>query len=106
MAQKVTARFKWDYSRTNRLEVFQALIAEILETSELFREFWYETEVAAHLQGTHSVDVEEVGRITFQHTSYVVEEAAGQRLMLFAPIDADSADRLRRFNALAGDQSK
>jgi len=98
MARKVTARFKWDYSRTTRIHVFEALIAEMLERCPLFREYWHESEVASHLQGFHSVDVAGLGRITLQHSSYAVEEAPSQRLMLFAPLDAESALRLAELN--------
>ncbi len=94
MAQKVTARFKWDYSRTTRVHVFEALISDMLEKSAEFREFWHESDVASHLQGVHSVEVDGVGRITMQHSSYTVDEAPSQRLMLFAPIDRESATRL------------
>jgi len=98
MARKVTARFKWDYSRTTRIHVFEALITDMLERSALFRELWYESDVASHLQGVHSVDVPALGRITLQHSSYTVEDATGQRLMLFAPLDCESAIRLAELN--------
>ena len=48
MGQRLTARFKWDYSRTARPEVFDALIAELHELSDLFRECWQESEILAH----------------------------------------------------------
>ncbi len=96
MAKKLTARLKWDYSRTTRIEVFDALIAEMLGQSEAFREYWNESEIVAHFEGMHTVEVAGVGEITMQHTSYVIEEAPGQRMLLFAPVDAESAERLRR----------
>ncbi|MCW3835665.1 helix-turn-helix transcriptional regulator [Sphingomonas canadensis] len=95
MARKLTARLKWDYSRTTRLEVFDALIAEMLEVSETFRQFWNESEIVAHFEGMHTLEVAGVGSITMQHTSYVIEEAPGQRMMIFAPVDELSASRLR-----------
>ena len=71
------------------------IIAEMLERSPMFREFWHESEIIAHLSGTHNLETE-VGTITMQHTSYAIEQAPSQRLMLFAPADAASAATLRR----------
>lgn len=96
MVKRITARFKWDYSRTTRVELFDRLIAEMLEASPEFAEFWHESEIVAHFEDIHDADVPGVGRITLQHTSYAIEEAPSQRLMLFAPVDAESAERLRR----------
>lgn len=95
MAKKLTARLKWDYSRTARVQVFDALIAEMLDQSDAFRDYWNASEIVAHFEGQHTLDIAGVGPITMQHTSYVIEEAPGQRLMLFAPVDAESAERLR-----------
>jgi transcriptional regulator with XRE-family HTH domain len=99
MMQRLTARFKWDYSRTARVEVFDALIAEMLERSETFREFWDESEIVAHFEDIHTATVPGIGKITLRHTSYAIEEAPSQRLMVFAPIDAESAERLRSLEA-------
>jgi transcriptional regulator with XRE-family HTH domain len=95
MARKLTARLKWDYSRTTQVDVFDALIAEMQERSETFREFWRDSEITAHFEGTHTLEVAGVGEITMQHSSYAIEEAPSQRLMLFAPVDEVSAERLR-----------
>lgn len=99
MAQRLTARFKWDYSRTSKPEVFDAIITELLEQSEIFRECWQESEILAHFEHINTADMPGVGNITFRHTSYAVEGAPGQRLILFAPIDAVSAGRLARLAA-------
>jgi transcriptional regulator with XRE-family HTH domain len=95
MVQRLTARLKWDYSRTTKLEFFDALIEEMVDLSELFREYWYRSDIVAHFEGIHTVQVAGVGEITFQHTSYAIEEAPSQRLMLFAPADESSSERLR-----------
>ena len=95
MAKRLVARFKWDYSRTCRTDVFDALIAEMLERSETFREYWAASEILAHFEDTHVVDVPGAGPIVMRHTSYVVEESPSQRLLLFAPAEETSAARLR-----------
>jgi hypothetical protein len=93
-AKTLTARFKWDYSRTTQIAQFEQIIDEMLERSPMFREFWHESEIVAHLSGTNSVETE-FGTIRMQHTSYAVEQAPSQRLMLFAPADGDSVEKLR-----------
>lgn len=100
MARRLTARFKWDYSRTSKPEIFDALIAEMMEQSELFREFWQESEILPYFEHINTASMPGVGDITFRHTSYAVEGAPGQRLILFAPIDAISAERLARLAAM------
>ncbi len=99
MIKRLTARFKWDYSRTTRVEVFDALIEEMLERSEMFREFWHESEIVAHFEDVHTLTLQDGGRITLRHTSYAIEQAPSQRLMLFAPEDEESAVLLRRIAA-------
>jgi hypothetical protein len=43
-----------------------------------------------------------VGDIGFWHSSYAVEGAPGQRLLLFAPLDTASAERLAQLAASVG----
>ncbi len=95
MVKRLTARFKWDYSRTARVEVFDELIDEMLQQSPAFAECWHESDIVGHFEDIHTANVAGVGRITLRHTSYAIEEAPSQRLMLFAPVDEESAHRLR-----------
>jgi transcriptional regulator with XRE-family HTH domain len=101
MARRLTARFKWDYSRTTKPEIFEAIIAEMMDQSELFREVWQEPEILPYFEHVNMADMPGVGQITFQHTSYAIEGSPGQRLILFAPIDQVSAKRLGKLAAAA-----
>jgi hypothetical protein len=96
MAKRLVARFKWDYSRTSQPQVFDALIAELREASEIFREYWEAADIRSHFEDVNSATLPDVGEIAFHHTSYAIEEVPGQRLILFAPADAASAEKLRR----------
>lgn len=96
MARRLTARFKWDYSRTTRINVFDEIIQEMLDRCEVFREFWADSEIIAHFEDVHTVNVPGIGGITVQHSSYAIEEAPSQRLILFVPADPVSAERLRQ----------
>jgi len=106
MAQRLTARFKWDYSRTSKPEIFDEIIAEMMERSDVFREVWQGPEILPYFEHINMAEMPSVGLITFQHTSYGVEGSPGQRLILFAPIDDESAQRLAKLEALASTDLK
>lgn len=95
MVKRLTARFKWDYSRTARPELFEPIIEELCGRSELFDEYWHISEVVAHLEGLNWVTHPELGQLGFRHTSYAVEQAPNQRLMIFAPLDEPTREGLR-----------
>jgi hypothetical protein len=99
MVRRLTARLKWDYSRATRVEMFDALIAEMMERSELFRQFWLNGDIMAHFEGPNTRLLPDLGEISFHHTSYAVEQEPSQRLMLFAPANAETAEKLRRIEA-------
>lgn len=99
MGERLTARFKWDYSKTAQPEIFDVIIAELSERSALFRESWAKSEIRAHFEGINSSFFPEIGEIWFRHTSYAIEEVPSQRLILFAPNedrDAMLLERLRQ----------
>ena len=103
MGRRLTARFKWDYSRTTKPEIFDQIIAEMIERSELFREVWQESDILPYFEHVNTANMPEVGDITFRHTSYGIEGSPGQRLILFAPLDGPSADRLAKLAAMAAE---
>ncbi|HWW65698.1 MAG TPA: helix-turn-helix transcriptional regulator [Sphingomonadaceae bacterium] len=94
MVQRITARLKWDYSQAARMDSFDRFIEDMMSRSDTFRECWETSEIAAHLEGIHTASVPGVGDITFRHTSYSIEQEPGLRLVLFAPMDARSTERL------------
>ena len=104
MGQRLVARFKWDYSRTSKPEIFDEIIAEMMEHSELFRECWQESEILPYFEHVNIAIMPGVGDIGFWHSSYAVEGAPGQRLILFAPVDKASADRLAHLNDITLDR--
>jgi transcriptional regulator with XRE-family HTH domain len=99
MGRRLTARFKWDYSRTTKPEIFDQIIAEMIERSELFREVWQESDILPYFEHVNTANMPEVGDISFRHTSYAIEGSPGQRLILFAPLEPVSAERLAKLAA-------
>ncbi|MED5545143.1 MAG: helix-turn-helix transcriptional regulator [Pseudomonadota bacterium] len=100
MASRLTARLKWDYSQAGTPEAFDELIEEMTEKSEHFREFWECSAIQAHFGGENNARVPEVGKISFTHSSYGIEEAPGQRLILFAPKGEEDARKLEKLREL------
>jgi transcriptional regulator with XRE-family HTH domain len=100
MGQRLTARFKWDYSQTAQPEIFDEIIAELTEHSALFRESWARSEIRSHFEGINSSFFPEIGEIWFRHTSYAIEEVPSQRLIVFAPNEERDAMLLERLRAL------
>jgi len=98
MVKRLTARFKWDYSQAHHPEAFEALITEAMQRSRLFCEFWHDTNIIHYFEDVHSVEVPEIGQITLRHTSYIIEQSPGQRLMLFVPTDKKSTENLHRLS--------
>jgi len=98
MVKRLTARFKWDYSHAHCPKAFEVLIREAMQRSRLFCEFWHDAEIIHYFEDVHSVNVPGIGHITLQHTSYIIEQAPGQRLMLFVPTDETSAHHLRQLS--------
>lgn len=94
MAKRLIARFKWDFSRALDDGSFKAMIDELHVSSPIFDEFWQTSEVVAHFEGTHTADVDDLGRLAFHHTSYAVEQSPSQRLVLFAPDGPESSAKL------------
>ncbi len=64
------------------------------EASPLFRELWHTSEVRGRSEGVHLLKHPQLGGITFEHTSYVVEGASSLRVVIFAPHDAESARKV------------
>ncbi len=96
MVQRLTARLKWDYSRAIRVDVFDALIESMMEQSEIFRHFWLNGDIMAHIEGPNTRFIPGIGEVSFQHTSYAVEQEPSQRLMLFTPMDDATVAILNR----------
>jgi transcriptional regulator with XRE-family HTH domain len=93
---RLTARLRWDYSRSARPEVLDPLIDEMLAKSRVFADYWEKMEIAAHFEGVHAIDFPALGKINFRHASFAIEQTPTQRLIVFAPVDTDDAERLRR----------
>ena len=94
MARRITAKLRVDYSQAGGDPSFDALIEEMTEASPVFRELWRSPEIRTRSEGVHLLRHPQLGGITFEHTSYVVEGAPSLRVVLFAPHDSESARKV------------
>ncbi len=94
MVKRLTAKLRWDYSRSKDPTYFDKLIAEMRAQCPAFDQYWQGTEITDSFEASHSVKYEGLGRIDFHHTSYAIEGVLGQRMVLFSPENDDSRARL------------
>ena len=96
MARRILAKLRVDYSQAAGDPQFDVLIEELMELSPAFRRLWPSTEIVGHSEGVHQFRHPRVGVLTLEHTSYVVEGAPALRVVLFAPLDQESALKMTR----------
>ena len=101
MARRITAKLRVDYSQAAGDPSFDALIEEMSEVSPTFRELWPSPEIRTRSEGVHLLRHPQLGGITFEHTSYVVEGAPSLRVVIFAPHDAESAGKIAQIGRQA-----
>jgi transcriptional regulator with XRE-family HTH domain len=94
MARRITAKLRVDYSQAAGDPSFDALIEEMSEASAMFRELWRSPEIRTRSEGVHLLRHPQLGGITFEHTSYVVEGVPSLRVVIFAPHDSESARKV------------
>ncbi len=102
MARRVLAKLRVDYSQAGGDPAFEALIDELTEASPMFSDLWRSPEIMGRSEGVHLLRHPQLGGITFEHTSYVVEGAPTLRVVIFAPHDPDSAVKVTRIAREAG----
>ncbi len=102
MARRVLSKLRVDYSQAGGDPGFEALIDELNEVCPAFHDLWRSPEIMGRSEGVHLLRHPQLGGITFEHTSYVVEGAPSLRVVIFAPHDADSAAKVIRLAREAG----
>ena len=96
MARRIIAKLRVDYSQAAGDPSFDALIEEMTEVAPMFRDLWRSPEIRSRSEGVHLLKHPQLGGITFEHTSYVVEGAPSLRVVIFAPHDAESAAKIAK----------
>ena len=102
MARRVLAKLRVDYSQAGGDPAFELLIDELSDSAPLFPELWRSPEIMGRSEGVHLLRHPQLGGITFEHTSYVVEGSPTLRVVIFAPHDEFSAIKVARLAHEAG----
>jgi transcriptional regulator with XRE-family HTH domain len=94
-ARRLVALFRIEAGRAADRSEFDALIAELNETSEDFRRFWKEHEIADVIEGAKTVSHPDVGEIEVEHVTLMHAEPDGRalRVTLYTPKPGVSTER-------------
>ncbi len=96
IARRVLAKLRVDYSHSAGDPTFDALIEDLRQICPVFRELWHTPEVTGRSEGIQIVQHPMVGKISLEHTSYVVEGASHLKAIIFVPVDGESAQKIDR----------
>jgi len=91
-ARRVLSKFRVDYSQHSDEPSFAALIEELTRDSAIFRELWNSPEVINRSEAI--AHHPQQGGMLFEHTSYVPEGSPTLRVVVFAPQDEATAQKL------------
>jgi transcriptional regulator with XRE-family HTH domain len=96
MVRRVVPKLRVDYSQAGCDPDFEALIDELNEASSGFQRAWRDTTVMARSYGINVVRHATLGKISFEHTSYVPEGHPALRLVIYVPQDAAVAEKIAK----------
>ncbi len=92
--RRIASKLRIDYSQAASDPAFDSLIEDMCAYSPLFREMWHGPDVRGRAEGINRLTHPVLGGINFEHTSYVVEGVPSLRVVIFVPLDADSARKV------------
>ncbi|WP_245428229.1 helix-turn-helix transcriptional regulator [Roseiarcus fermentans] len=93
VATNALATFRADYARYRGDADFERLIATLSAASAEFRQGWAVHEVLPPIPGCKRIMHPTAGRMAFEYTTFVVADADGQRLAVFAPLVEEDTER-------------
>lgn len=94
LARRLLAKFRVDYSQCGGDPAFDALIDELATCVPGFDEFWKDAKIRNRMHGRCTINHDELGRMSFEHSSYVPEGSARLRLLMYVPYDAETAAKV------------
>ena len=86
-APQVLASFRRDFALTPEDETMIALIETLEQVSPSFRTLWNQHDVHGRCEGRRSFMIEGQGPVTFDHSSFIVDEEKHLRLVFYAAIE-------------------
>ncbi|MET4247179.1 helix-turn-helix transcriptional regulator [Bradyrhizobium sp. LA6.7] len=93
-ARGMLARFRIEFGRHRDDPAFLELIERLQHISDEFRQWWPEQDVSMRQNKTKLFKVSGVGEMQLEQSSFLVEEAPDMRLVVYAPVDAQSVKKV------------
>lgn len=94
MAHRLVAKLRVDYSQFPGDPGLETLVSDLTESYPLFQKLWTTPDLTDRSEGAHIANHPDHGAIHLEHSSYVPEGAPTLRVVIFAPTDPESADKL------------
>ncbi|POZ62906.1 helix-turn-helix transcriptional regulator [Chromobacterium alticapitis] len=95
LARAALAMFRADYGRHAGDPAFERLVDALNRDSGEFRAWWPRREVQEPLSGIKLLNHPQQGRMSFEYSSFALQDGSERRLTLFTPLpDDDSAAKL------------
>ncbi len=97
VARYVVAAFRADAARAGAASQVVELVAELRRTSRQFDALWQENNVGASGDGVKHLNHPELGKISFEFSSFYVEGRTDLSMIVYNPATAEDATRVRAF---------
>ena len=81
----MVANFRADVARTGASEHVRALVDELCEMSDTFRQLWQSQEVSQHGEGIKQLWLPDEGMLELEYSTFAVEGKPGLSLVVFNP---------------------
>ncbi|MBY4839847.1 helix-turn-helix transcriptional regulator [Pantoea sp. DY-5] len=95
----MVANFRADVARTGASEHVRALVDELCEMSDTFRQLWQSQEVSQHGEGIKQLWLPDEGVLELEYSTFAVEGKPGLSLVVFNPRQQHDRDCVARLMA-------
>lgn len=85
VSRGMVANFRADVARTGASEHVRALVEELCEMSDTFRQLWQSQEVSQHGEGVKQLWLPDEGVLEMEYSTFAVEGKPGLSLVVFNP---------------------
>ncbi|MEQ8813616.1 MAG: hypothetical protein RLO51_28415 [Thalassobaculum sp.] len=82
------AKFRRDYAKAPEDPVMVDLVTSLQPVSPEFKDLWQRHDVNGCSEGVKTVQIDGAPPVTFEHTTYTVDDEPDLRLVVFAPVEA------------------
>ncbi|MBF4651960.1 transcriptional regulator, partial [Serratia marcescens] len=90
-APQILASFRRDYARAPEDEVMRQRVQALERVSPPFRRLWRQHDIHGRCQGRRSFTLPEIGPVTFDHASFIVDEENHLRLVMYSALPDEPA---------------